>query len=84
MNKKCSDLEQKLPSVFFQIGYYLGEGKGRKLIKIDASTPPKDYLLTINVFGEDRCYLGFESSSNEKLFILGNSLLKSFHLFYSF
>ena len=73
-----------MPSVYFQFEYYVGQGKGAKKIIMNANTPPKDYLLTINVIGEDRCYLGFESSSNQKMLILGNSLLKPFHLFYSF
>ena len=54
------------------------------MIVIKAQIPPKDYLLTINVYGEDRCYLGIESGSKEKEFVLGISLLKPFHLFFDF
>lgn len=73
-----------MPSVYFQFEYYIGAGKSNRLIIKNANTPPKDYLLTIRILGEDRCYLGIESSSKEGEFILGNSLLKPFHIFYRF
>ena len=40
-------------------------GRQAKLVIIDAKTSPKDYLLTITILGEERCYLGIESSSKE-------------------
>ena len=70
--------------MYFQIEYYVPGGRSEKLIIMNVKTPPKYYLLTISILGEERCYLGLESSGKEGEFILGNSLLKPFHLFYTF
>ncbi len=40
----------------------------------NANIPPRDYLITINLLGEKKCYLGIDSRDKYS-FILGKSLL---------
>ncbi len=48
--------------------------------------PPSDYLLTINVLGVDRCYLGLETNPDfiYNMFVFGESFLRSFILIFYF